>query len=143
MTMTPGELPEALLTRARAGDDTARGQLLESFRNYLRVLARSQMGRALHPRLDASDVVQEAFLEAHRDFDRFTGDGERELLVWLRRILVRNLLDAARHHRAQARDCERQESLEAMLEESSDALGRVLTARGPRPSSHAARRERA
>src|SRR5262249_37095947 len=117
------ELPELLLERARGGDAAARGRLLDSYRNYLRLLARAQMGQGLHARLEPSDLVQEALLEADRDFAAFAGGSEKELLVWLRRILVRNLMDAARHHGAQARDRQREASLEALMEESSNALG--------------------
>lgn len=140
MTEIP-ELPEVLLERARAGDAPTRGRLLDSYRNYLRLLARTQMGQGLHACLEPSDLVQETLLEADRDFAGFAGGTEKELLVWLRRILVRNLMDAARKHQAQARDWRQQESLEAMMEESSNALGRALAAQGPTPSSMASRRE--
>jgi RNA polymerase sigma-70 factor, ECF subfamily len=136
------DVPELLLEQARGGDLAARGRLLELYRNYLRLLARTQMGPVLRGRLEPSDLVQEALLEAHRDFRRFAGLSEKELLVWLRRILVRNLMDQAKHHQAQVRDCQRQQSLEAMLEVSSNALGRAL-AGGSSPSTQASRREQA
>ncbi len=137
------DVPELLLEQARAGDLAARGRLLELYRNYLRLLARTQMGPALRGRLEASDLVQEALLEAHRDFRQFAGGSERELLVWLRRVLVRNLMDQVKHHQAQARDMQRQQSLEAMLELSSNALGRALAGGGSTPSMQASRREQA
>jgi RNA polymerase sigma-70 factor (ECF subfamily) len=140
MAVSP-ELPEVLLQRARAGDADRLGRLLDSYRNYLRLLARVQMHAALRARLDPSDLVQDALLEAHRDFPQFAGGSEQELLVWLRRILVRTLLDASRHHQAQLRDCNRQASLEALLEQSSNALGQTLAARSPGPGSQAANRE--
>jgi RNA polymerase sigma-70 factor, ECF subfamily len=136
-------LPELLLGRARAGDPAGLSQLLELYRNYLRLLARTQMGPALRARLEPSDLVQEALLEAHRDFGQFAGGCEREFLVWLRRILVRNLLDQAKHHTARARDCRRQQSLEDLLAESSAALGKALARAGSTPSAQAARREQA
>ena len=90
--------PEELLEQARAGDlvRQAFGQLLAQYRNYTRLLARTLIGTNLRLRLDPSDLVQETFLEAHRDFPRFEGLTERELLAWLRRILVGNLADQAR-----------------------------------------------
>src|SRR5690242_14435476 len=108
--------PEWLIERARAGDDAARGRLLELYRNYLRLLARSLIGQALRLRLDPSDLVQETCLLAHRHFDSFAGSGEPELAAWLRRILVRNVADQARRHRAGRRDDRLHESLEAMLD---------------------------
>src|SRR6202040_2404394 len=79
---------EELLRRARAGDDAARGRLLEAYRSYLTLLARVQLGRDLQGKVDPSDLVQEAFLEAHRDFGQFQGQTEAELRAWLRRLLA-------------------------------------------------------
>src|SRR5262245_32588723 len=138
-----GEIPEALLRRARAGDVAALGRLLDQYRNYLRLLARTLIGQALRVRLEASDLVQETFLEANRDFAHFAGATEKELLAWLRRILARNLADQAKHHKAQGRDVRRQESLEALLEKSSHQVEEALVVGLSTPSAQAARRERA
>jgi RNA polymerase sigma-70 factor (ECF subfamily) len=135
--------PDLLLPRARAGDDEARGRLLELYRNYLRLLARSLIGGALRIRLDPSDLVQEVFLKAHREFSGFAGRGEPELVAWLRQILVRALADQARHHRRQARDHRRQESLEAMLDRSGREAQQALVTHASSPSAAAARREQA
>ena len=64
--MTPD--PEQLLQEARAGDVATLGRLLEMYRRYLGLLARVQIGQRLHGKVDASDVVQETFLDAHRYF---------------------------------------------------------------------------
>ena len=74
--------PESLLRRARAGDSAALGELLELYQNYLLLLARVQIGRRLQSKVDAADLVQETFLEAHRHFAQFRVDhrgGAREL----------------------------------------------------------------
>jgi RNA polymerase sigma-70 factor (ECF subfamily) len=136
-------IPHLLLARARAGDETARGRLLEMYRNYLRLMARSLIGQALRVRLDASDLVQETFLKAHREFAQFLGATEPELVSWLRTILVNTLANQVKHHRRQGRDYHRQESLEVMLDRSSQALQQSLAAPLASPSSIAARREQA
>jgi RNA polymerase sigma-70 factor, ECF subfamily len=82
---------ERLLDRARSDAGQSLGQLLELYRNYLKMLALTQMDRQLQVRCSPSDVVQETFLEAHRDFGQFQGQGEGQFLAWLRRILVNNL----------------------------------------------------
>ena len=135
--------PVRLLGEARAGDVTARGRLLELYRNYLRLLARSVVEPALRARVDPSDVVQETFLKAHREFERFAGATEPELVAWLRQILVRNLADQARYHRRQGRDLGRQQSLEAALDRSSVAVQRALAAPLTSPSVRLEKRERA
>lgn len=104
--------PARLIFDSRRGDAAARGRLLELYRNDLRLVARSLIGGALRVKLDPSDLVQETFLKAHRDFGQFEGATERELVAGLRRILVRSLANQVKHHRRQARDQTRQESLE-------------------------------
>jgi RNA polymerase sigma-70 factor (ECF subfamily) len=138
---SPG--PDPLIARARAGDAEALGRLLESYRNYLRMLSRSLIGQTLRLRLDSSDLIQETFLEAHRDFPKFAGSGEPELAAWLRRILVRNLADQVRYHRAPRRDERLERSLEAMLERSGREASAALGANLSSPSAQAARRENA
>ncbi len=135
--------PEELLEQARAGDLEAFGELLAQYRNYTRLLARTLIGTNLRLRLDPSDLVQETFLEAHRDFPQFEGSTERELLAWLRRILARNLADQARHQKAGLRDYRRQESLEVVLERSGAQVQQALLATASSPSAAAARREQA
>jgi len=135
--------PEELLERARSGDLESFGQLLSQYRNYARLLARTLIGTTLRLRLDPSDLVQETFLEAHRDFPRFDGSTERELLAWLRRILARNLADQARRQKAGLRDIRRQVSLEAMLDRSSARMQQALVAVVSSPSAAAAQREQA
>src|SRR5438445_3677446 len=83
--------PERLVAEARQGRSDRLGLLLELYRNYLRLLARTQIDLHLQGRVNPSDLVQETFLEAHRDFDQFRGRTEQEWLAWLRRILVHNL----------------------------------------------------
>lgn len=139
----PDELPNVLVARARSGEASACGQLLELYRNYLRLQARILIGSTLKARLDPSDLVQETCLEAHRDFASFAGSTEAELLAWLRRILVRNLADLAKHHKAQGRDLRRQESLEVLLERSSDAVDQALATGLSTPSARETRREQA
>ncbi len=112
-------------------------------RNYLRLLARSLVGGGLRVRVDPSDVVQETYLKAHREFARFLGSGEPELVAWLRRILVHNLADLVKHHRARGRDFRREEPLEDLLERSSLALQQALAAPISSPGDRAARREQA
>jgi RNA polymerase sigma-70 factor (ECF subfamily) len=136
-------IPDLLLEQARAGDEAALGQLLELYRNYLRLVARTLIGQRLRVRLDASDLVQETFLKAAREFCHFLGSTEPELTVWLRQILVRTLANQAKHHRRQGRDYQRQESLEAMLNRSSAAVQQALAASVETPSTHAVRREQA
>jgi RNA polymerase sigma-70 factor (ECF subfamily) len=135
------EDPAALLVQARAGDAAALGRLLDMYRNFLRLQARALIGAGLRVRLDPSDLVQETFLDAHRDFADFAGQTEGEIVAWLRKILVRNLADQLKRHRAGGRDYRRQESLEAKLDRSSRDIQEALEAGLSTPSGRAAQRE--
>lgn len=92
----------SLLEQARGGDARARDRLFACCRSYLVVVARSRVEGWLQAKVDASDVVQQSLLEAHRDFARFQGAGEAEWLGWLRRIVERNAHDFVRHYRGAA-----------------------------------------
>jgi RNA polymerase sigma-70 factor, ECF subfamily len=134
--------PDRLLQRARKGDVPALGPLLERYRAYLVVLARVQIGRRLQGKVDADDVVQEAFLGAYRDFPQFRGATEKEFLAWLRQILASLLANLVRHyHGTQRRDVRLERQLALELEQSSQALDRGLVAAQSSPSEQAVRRE--
>jgi RNA polymerase sigma-70 factor (ECF subfamily) len=142
MNETVGQDPGQLLHQAQAGDGTALGRLLEVYRAYLIVLARVQIGRRLQGKADASDVVQEAFLGACRDFPQFRGNTEKEFLGWLRQILASLLANLVRHyHGTQRRDIRLERQLALELEQSSQALDGGLVAPQSSPSQQAMRRE--
>jgi RNA polymerase sigma-70 factor (ECF subfamily) len=131
-----------LIQRARREDVAAREQLLEAYRNYLRLLAHTGMSAALQDKADPSDLVQETLMKAHRHFEQFRGRTEPELTTWLRQILARNLSDfVRRYHTSAARAVGRECSLEEVLDQSSRALGKLLAAPGASPSESAQRRE--
>src|SRR5262249_58319869 len=87
------------LDEARAGSRAALGRVLEACRGYLMMIARQELDRDLQAKGSASDLVQETFLEAQRDFDRFSGTTEEELLAWLRRLLLNNIANFTRPYR--------------------------------------------
>ena len=68
MTTLSNNQAEQLLALARSGNGAALGRLLESYRSYLLLLARLQIGRRLQSKVEPADVVQETFLAAHRHF---------------------------------------------------------------------------
>jgi len=134
--------PYSLIERARAGETAARERLLESYRNYLRLLAYTGLEESLQDKADPSDIVQETLLKAHANFGQFRGGNEAELAGWLRQILARNLTDLSRRYQqTKARRVNRERSLEELLDQSSLALGKLVSIEGPSPSEHAQKRE--
>jgi RNA polymerase sigma-70 factor (ECF subfamily) len=94
-----GKAVAGWLAQARTGQPGAGeslGQALEACRGYLLLIAQQEMDPELQAKGGASDLVQETFLKAHRHFGRFHGDTEAELLAWLRRMLLNNLIDFRR-----------------------------------------------
>lgn len=114
---------------------------LEGYRDYLRLLARTQLGPRLQAKLDASDIVQQAIMQAHEARGQFRGTTEAERLAWLRTILANVLAASARRFKAGARDVGRERSLEADLELSSSRLECLFAADQTSPSQRAVRCE--
>jgi RNA polymerase sigma-70 factor (ECF subfamily) len=102
------------LTAARAGSHEALGQALEACRRYLLDIARQELDPALQAKGGASDVVQDAFLDAQRDFGQFHGTSDGELRAWLRQLLLHHVYKLARRYRTtQKRAAGREVSLQA------------------------------
>lgn len=131
-----------ILARARQGDREALGTALEKYRPLLRLLAQRQLDTALNARIDASDVVQQTFLEAHRDLATFQGTAEAQFVAWLKQILVHNVASATQTHVvARKRSARREQSMD-----DSGMFGAVkqsLPADQPSPSSRVMRGEAA
>jgi RNA polymerase sigma-70 factor (ECF subfamily) len=102
------------LAAARAGDAAARDRLFGSCRSFVATAARFHLQRRLQAKVDASDVVQQSLLEAHRGFDGFAGETPQEWLAWLKRIVAHNAFDVAKRYRGTAkRDAGREVPLAA------------------------------
>ncbi|WP_397571538.1 sigma-70 family RNA polymerase sigma factor [Schlesneria sp. T3-172] len=130
------------IEQAQAGDQATLGRLLESYQNYLRLLARIEIGRRLQGKVDASDIVQETFLEAHRQFPHFQGTAEAQLTKWLRTILAGTVANVVRRYvGTQARNLTLERELAVGLDQSTCALEQMLVDRHSSPSHQAMRGE--
>jgi RNA polymerase sigma-70 factor (ECF subfamily) len=121
-----------------SGDDADRD--LERFRSYLLLLARVRLDSTVRAKVDASDVVQQTLLEAHRDRAQFRGRTFGEQAAWLRQILARNLANVFRDLRRDKRDVTREQPLQAALEATASRLNAWLAAEQT-PSQQAVRQE--
>jgi RNA polymerase sigma-70 factor (ECF subfamily) len=128
-----------LLQQIRAGDRQAVEQLFARHRPYLHRFVELRLDPRLRPRVDASDVVQEACLDALARLDAYLERPPMPLRLWLRQIALDRTLKARRHHLGTAR---RTLDREVPLPEQPSLLlaGRLL-AGGPTPSEHLDRRE--
>jgi RNA polymerase sigma-70 factor (ECF subfamily) len=111
--MTEDVAVDELLQQARRGDREALGRLLEAQRTALHRLAEGRLGERIEVRVDASDIIQQTFLEAHRSFPQFAGQNARELMAWLQAILDHKVAGAVRDHTILLkRDVRREQSLD-------------------------------
>jgi RNA polymerase sigma-70 factor (ECF subfamily) len=116
----------------------SRGQRLERYRDYLRLLARLQLDGRLQGKLDPSDVVQQTLVKAHQALGQFRGQNDAELAAWLRRILANTMTDAVRKY---GKELQVERSLIDTLNESSAKLECWLKDDIDSPSDHAVRNE--
>jgi len=125
-----------VLQNSHKSDDS-----LEKYRNYLLVLARRQMDGRLKAKLDASDIVQQALLNALTAREQFHGESEPERIGWLRAILKNTIAMAGRKFAQSCRDIGLEVSLEKQLAQSSVRLERWLAADASTPSIKLSREE--
>ena len=101
----------AWLDRARGGDRSALGRLLQEQRSWLWWQARRLWPRRLDPKLSPSDLVQGVNQAAARDIGRYIGRSKPSFRAWLREILVRVRNQWLRNLTADKRDVDREEPL--------------------------------
>lgn len=143
MTENAGET-SGLLVRARRGDAQALGDLLALHRDRLHLMVRLRLDRRLQGRLDPSDVVQEAYVEASERFNDYARDAAMPFFLWLRFLTMQKLLILHRRHLGvQARDAGPEVSLfqGALPGASSAALAAHLVGHRTTPSQAAIRAE--
>jgi RNA polymerase sigma-70 factor (ECF subfamily) len=129
----------SLLQQARAGQAGAVDQLLARHRPYLRKMIGLRLDPQLRARVDPSDVVQEAQMEAARRLDGYLQRPDMPFRLWLRHIAFDRLVMVHRRHVDAARRTLRRDV--ALPEGSSLALARRLFAPGSTPSEQLSRRE--
>lgn len=118
--------------------DVSDPAIVAKYEPYLRMLARTQMRRAYQAKVGASDMVQQAMLQAVQGLEGFRGTTEAEFRAWLRRILAHHLCHLDRDMHRDKRDIRREQSMEQKLAQSSMRLEGLLAGEGPTPSQRVA-----
>ena len=119
---------EQLLSLAREGDGRAVNDLLERHRDAVRRMIDLRMDHVLKRRVDASDIVQDVMIEAHRRLEVYLADPAMPFHLWLRQMAKDRLIDAHRRHRGAARrSIDREQPLAAAASTGStvDLLGQL------------------
>jgi RNA polymerase sigma-70 factor (ECF subfamily) len=143
--LTPDDgLADRLLRAAEAGDREALDGLLTFWRPRLRQMIAVRLDPQLAVRADASDVVQEALMEASRRFPEYTRKRPVPFYLWLRQLACQRLTDLYRRHlRARRRSVYAEEAmLPPLPDQSAMSLANVLVASGTAPSQRMQRQEK-
>ena len=131
-----------LLRRAQAGDSRALEQVLTQYRGRLKRMVKLRLDPRVQGRIDPSDVVQEAYLEASQKLGAYLVEPKIPFFLWLRLVTGQKLaLEHRKHLGVQARNAAREVSLHhgAYPAASSAALAAQLLGRISTPSQQAAR----
>jgi RNA polymerase sigma-70 factor (ECF subfamily) len=133
---------EQWLRQAKDRDERERtfAECFQGYRDRLRAMVQVRLDPRLQRRIDPSDVIQEAYLEASKRLDEYIRSPPMPLYFWLRRIAAQKLCDTHRRHlNVRARDVRREKSLRAdgAPEASSLTLADFLVFRGASPSGEA------
>jgi RNA polymerase sigma-70 factor (ECF subfamily) len=135
---------DELLRRLHAGDAQAATDLFEHYRGRLRRMVQLRLDRRLQGRVDASDVLQEAFLDLARRAPEYAANPTMPFFLWLRLLTGQRLLMVHRTHLCtQMRDAGQEVSLYrgALPQASSVSLAAQLLGRMTSPSVAAVRAE--
>jgi RNA polymerase sigma-70 factor (ECF subfamily) len=133
-----------LLRKAADGDQYSWGALLTRHADRLRRMVAFRLDQRLQGRIDPSDVLQEAYLEASKHLADYLRDPSLPFFLWLRGIAGNKLRELHRHHLGtQMRDAGREVSIYrgTMPETTSAALAARLMGHETRPSEAAVRAE--
>src|SRR5947199_9213450 len=134
-----------LIEEAARGDQAAWGRLLARHRDRLRRMVALRLDRRLQGRVDPSDIIQEAYIDASIRLADYARQPEMPFFLWLRFLTGQRLLRVHRQHLgAEMRDVGREVSLSrgALPAATSAALAAQLLGRDTRPSEAAVRAER-
>src|SRR5262245_28060491 len=134
-----------LIEQARAGDPDALNAIFARHRERLRHMVALRLDARLQARIDASDVIQDAYVEAARRLDEYLRDPTLPLFLWLRLLVGERLMKLHRQHLGtQMRDAGREVSLYrgALPAASSAALAAQLLGQHTSPTQAAVRAER-
>jgi len=127
-----------LVARLRTGDHAALAELFDRHREKLRRMVQLRLDQRLGGRVSASDVLQEAYIDALKRVDHFFEKPDQSIFGWLRLVVGQRLADVHREHLAQKRSAGREVSLHGGATDSACLVACLL---GNRSSpSHAADR---
>ncbi len=138
--------PDNLLLRLKDGDEQALAELFSQHRERLWRMVNFRIDPRLRGRVDADDILQEAYLDAVQRIEHYGGDSATSFFVWLRMVVGQTLIDVHRRHvGAQMRDAGREISIHGRGYPQATSASLTFQLLGPltSPSQAAVRAEAA
>ena len=135
---------ERLVKRVRMGDAEAFVvAFFAGYRQRLKRLLQLRMDHRLRGREDASDVLQEVFIDAKQRLPHYLKKPELSFYVWLRQLTTQRLIDIHRRHlMAKMRDVSQEVSIDRPgAKATSTSIAALLVAQLASPSQAAIRAE--
>jgi RNA polymerase sigma-70 factor (ECF subfamily) len=131
-----------LVERLRAGDQVALAELFARHRDRLRRMVELRLDQRLAGRVSASDVLQEAYIDALKRVEHYFAKPDQPFFGWLRLIVGQRLADLHREHRAAKRNATREVPMfRGAPGADSGCLAAYLLGEGTSPSGAAHRNE--
>ncbi|MCE9566631.1 MAG: sigma-70 family RNA polymerase sigma factor [Planctomycetes bacterium] len=132
----------SLIARLRAGDHAALAELFDRHRDKLRRMVQLRLDHRLAGRVSASDVLQEAYIDAIKRVDHYFDKPDQPFFGWLRLIVGQRLADVHREHLAQKRNAAKDVTIDAARPGADSAcLAAYLLGNLTSPSHAAAKNE--
>ncbi len=82
-----------LWKQARAGDRAAYDRLFALHADRALMFVRARLGPALRAKVESVDILQDAYLAAHKDFEQFDLTEDGAFLRWICRIIENRIRD--------------------------------------------------
>ncbi|MFK8110983.1 MAG: sigma-70 family RNA polymerase sigma factor [Rubripirellula sp.] len=141
--MSVSDLDEEMIARLETGDEHAFVEIFSQHRDRLKQMLQFRMDPRLRGREDASDIVQEVYIDAYQRMRHYLRRPELSFYIWLRQLTTQRLIDIHRKHlKAEMRDVKQEVSIRRHgVESSSESMAIQLVAQLVSPSQTVMREE--
>ena len=141
--MPDSGLDDELVARLRAGEDHAFADLFSRHRGRLKQMLEFRLDRRLRGREDSSDILQQVYIDAHKNISSYLKRPQLSFYVWLRQLTSQRLIDVYRRHmKAERRDVRQEISIDKSNSGvTSASMAIQLAALMPTPSQVAMQAE--
>ena len=133
---------EVLLNRVRNGDESAMEALLAQHRGRLQKMIRARLHPKVRTRVDESDILQEALLNASLRMNDFFARSSQPFFLWLRAVATQVLQQCHRMHLDALKRSVKRDQPQSMADDSlSQNMTQIIISQEPGPADAVERQE--